>query len=100
MFSPSTNVLCRSKTTVAVGILVDRDLVLATEVMRRRRRDLVIDGPPDAVVADHLQAGRVGILQILNHPEPPPFVKRDRNRLANDRLGQDQLELKVVRNLE
>ena len=85
---------------VAVGILVNCDLVLTAKVSWRRRRNLVIDGAPYAVVTDHLQASRKGILEILNHPEPPPFVKGDRNRLANDRLGQNQLDLKVVRNFE
>ena len=43
---------------VAVGVFMDRDLVLAAEVVGRGRGDLVVDGAPDAVVADHLEPGR------------------------------------------
>ena len=85
---------------VAVGIFVNRDLVFAAKVVRRRGRDLVVDGAPDAVVADHLQSGGEGILQVLNDPEPASFVERDRDGLANDRLGQNQIELEITRNLE
>ena len=85
---------------VAVGVLVDGDLVLAAEVMRRRRRDLVVHGPPDAIVADHLQPGGIGILQVLHDPEPAALVEVDGDRLPDDRLGQHQLELEVVGDLE
>ena len=60
---------------VAVGVLVDRDLVLAAEVVGRRRRDLVVDGPPELVVAEHLQPGGIGILEILDDPQPPALVE-------------------------
>ena len=85
---------------VAIGILVDRDLILAAEMVGRGRGDLVVDGPPDPVVADHPQARGKRILQVLHHPEPPAFVEVDRDRLPDDRLGQDELELEVVGDLE
>ena len=39
---------------VAVGVLVDRDLVRANEMMRRWRRHLVVDGAPEIVATEHL----------------------------------------------
>ena len=45
------------KDAVAIGVFVNRDLVFAAKMMRRRRRNLVIDVRADAIMADHLQAG-------------------------------------------
>ena len=85
---------------VAVGVFVNRDLVFAAKVVWRRGRDLVVDGAPDTVVADHLQSGGEGILEVLNDPEPASLVEGDRDGLANDRLGQNQIELEITGNLE
>ncbi len=85
---------------VAVGVFVNRDLVFAAKVVGRRRRNLVVDGAPDTVVADHFQSGGEGILEVLNDPEPASFVEGDRDGLANDRLGQNQIELEIAGNLE
>ena len=85
---------------VAVGVFVNRDLVLAAKVVGRRGRNLVVDGAPHTIVADHLQPGRIGILQVLNHPEPAALVERDRDGLPHDRLGQNQINLKIAGNLE
>ena len=100
MFRPSRNVLCRSKMpspSVSSWIVI---LSLPRKWWGGGGRDLVVDGPPDAVVADHLQPGGEGILQVLHHPEPPALVEGDRDRLADDRLGQNQIELEIVGNLE
>ena len=51
-------------------------------------------------MADHFQAGGEGILKVLNDPEPAAFVERDRDGLANDRLGQNQIELEIGGKLE
>ena len=51
-------------------------------------------------MADHLQPGGDGILEVLNDPEPATFVERDRDGLTNDRLGQHQIELEITGNLE
>ena len=86
--------------TVAVDVFVNRDLVFAAKMPWRRKRHLVVDGAPDTVVADHLQSGREGILEVLNHPKPASFVEGDRDGLANDRLGENQIELEIAGNLE
>ena len=85
---------------VAVGVFVNRDLVSAANMMRRRRRHLVIDGAPDAVVAEHLEPGRERVLQILHDPEPAALVEAQAHRLADDRLGQDQIDLRGRREPE
>ena len=78
MFRPSTKRLVPVEDAVAVGILVDRDLVLAAEVVGRRRRDLVVDGAPDSVVADHLQAGRI---RDIAGTEPPRAARVRRSEI-------------------
>ena len=55
-------------------------------MVRRRRRDFVVDGPQELVAADHLQAGGVGILQIVHDPQPAAGVPLDRERLADFRF--------------
>ena len=85
---------------VAVGVLVDRDPVQPPDVVRRRRRDLVVDDPPDAVAAEHLQAGRLGILAVLDDPEPPPLVEVEEDRLRDLGLGEDQVDPQVLRDPE
>src|SRR6185436_9066664 len=42
----------RVENAVAVGVLVDRDLVGANEMMRRWRRHLVVDGAPEIVATE------------------------------------------------
>jgi hypothetical protein len=81
---------------VAVRVFMDRDLVATPDVMRRWCRNLVIDRSPDAVVAEHPQSGRVGILKILHHPEPSAIIEAQTHRLANDWLGEDQVDLQIV----
>ena len=85
---------------VAIGVFVNRDLVLAANMMRRWSRNLVIDGAPDAVVAEHLEPGRKRVLQILHDPEPPALVEAQAHRLTDDRLGQDQIDREVVGNMK
>ena len=85
---------------IAVAVLVNRDLVLAPEMVRGRRRHFIVDGAPDAVAAFELESSGEWILEVLDHPEPSALVKRDGNGLAYDRLGKDQIELEVLRHLE
>ena len=69
-------------------------------MMRRRRRDFVVDGAPDAIVAEHFQAGGVGILAIFHDPKPAALVEIEEERLRNVRLGEHQIDRQVVRRFE
>jgi hypothetical protein len=51
-------------------------------------------------MADHPQPGRERVLEVLDHPEPPALIEADRDRLADDRLGEQQVELEVNRDVE
>ena len=81
---------------VAVGVLEDRDPIGALGPARRRLGDAVVGGPRVAIDRDPLQPGGVGILQILDDPEPAPVVELDRHRLADQRLGRDEADFQAV----
>ena len=81
---------------VAIGVLQDRDAIGTLRPARRRLGDAVVDGPRVAIDRDPLQPGGVGILQVLDDPEPAPVVELDRHRLADHRLGRDQTDLEAI----
>ena len=39
-------------------------------------------------------------MEVLDHPEPPPVVELDRDRLADHRLGGEELDLKARSDFE
>ena len=88
------------KATVAVGVFVDCDLVAALDSVRRRQGNLVVDGSQVLVAADHLQAGRVGVLLVVEHPQSAAFVPVDEQWLADKWFGEDLFEAQVVGNLK
>ena len=96
MFNPSTKRLVPIEDAVAVGVLVNRDLVTAPNVVRRREWSLVVDSPPDAVATEHLQACWRWILQILHHPEPPALVEAQADGLADQGFGQNQVDGQII----
>ena len=93
---PGDEVLGRVGPAVAVGVFEDRDPVGALRPARRRLGDAVVDGPRVAIDLDPLQPGRVGILQVLDDPEPAAVVEFDGDRLADHRLGGDEPDLQAV----
>jgi hypothetical protein len=74
---------------VSVLVLEDRDPIRAPRPPRRRGRDRVVDGPRVAIHLHPLQAGRVGVLQVLDDPQPAPVVELDGDRLADHRLARE-----------
>ena len=81
---------------VAVGVLQDGDPIRALRPARRRLGDAVVGGPRIAIDRDALQPGGVGVLQVLDDPEPPAVVELDRHRLADHRLGRDEADLQAL----
>ena len=81
--------------TVPVGILVDRDPILAWKMMGGRTGDLVVDRPQVFVATDHREACRIRILQVLDNPEPAPRVELERERLADIGVGEYQLDIQA-----
>ena len=86
--------------TVAIGVFVDRDPILATEVLGWWRRHAVVDGPQEFIAADHLQAGRIGILPEFDHPQAAARVPGKLQRLPDVGLGKDQFHVQVGGRLE
>ena len=82
---------------IAIGIFMDRDAVSATNMVRRRGRNFAVDDAPKYVAADGLEARRIGILQVLHHPEAATLVEGHRDRLTNDRLAEHLVEAQAVR---
>ena len=89
--------LDRIGAAVAVGILQDLDPVGAPGPARRRLGHLVVLGPEILVDRHRLEPGRVGILQVLDDPEPPPLVEAGRHRLPHHRLGREDLDVEPLR---
>ena len=73
---------------------------LPRNMVRRRRRDFVVDDAPENVAAQNLQAGRVRILDVLHDPEPAALVEAHRDRLLDDRLREHLIEAQIVRDSE
>ena len=81
---------------VAVGVLEDRHPVGPSRPARGRLGHLVVDRPRVPVHLHPLQPRRVGILEILDHPEPAPVVELDRHGLPDHRLGREEPDLQAV----
>ena len=90
----------RFELPVAIFVLENRDLVGSTVVMRRWRRNLVENCSQISVVLDDLQSGGKGILQVLNHPQPPALVEVEVQRLTDDRFAGDCGHLQSLHHLE
>ena len=89
--------LDRIGAAVAIGVLQDLDPVRAPHSPRRRLGHLVVLGPEILVNRHRLEPGRVGVLQILDDPEPPPLVEAGRHRLTHHRLGREDLDVEPLR---
>ena len=78
--------LVRVKLSVAVGVFMDRNPVLALDMIGRCGRSLVIDIAVVSVFTDDFESGWFGVLTILNHPESSLFVKVAKDRLSDIRF--------------
>ena len=67
--------LVLGENAIAVGVLVDSNLVLATKMVGRGRRHLIKYCTQVLVVLQNLDTCWKGILQILSHPHSPAFIK-------------------------
>ena len=85
---------------VAVGILVEGDLVETAVVVGRGGRHLVVDAPQEGIAADHRQPRRLGVLDELGHPDPAPGIPLHREGLTDRRLGKDQIDAEILRHPE
>src|SRR5262249_4111636 len=70
------------------------------KVIGGRRRNLVIDDPPEDITAHHLEPGGVRILNVLAHPQSAALVEGHAERLLDDRLRENLIEAQIVRDLE
>jgi hypothetical protein len=85
---------------VAVRVFVDGDLVRPAKMVRRRQRNLVINTAEEFVLANHFQAGRIWILQIVHNPQTTSRIPFHRERLTNVRLREDEIDGEVFGCLE
>ena len=92
-------VLGLAEMAVLVGVGQDGDAVGPFRPLRRRLRHAVVDGAQVLVDLDRLESGGSRILQVLNDPHAARVVEGDRDRLADVRLGGDELDLQVVGDL-
>ena len=86
--------------SVAIGVFMDADAVLARKVMGRRWWYLVVHRAPHAVAADAREARGRGVLSVLHHPHPTAFVEVEEHRLGDLRLGQHGFPFEIVGHLE
>ena len=73
---------------VSVDVFEDRDAIRPFGPARRRLGHAIVGRPRVSIDRDPLQPGRVGILQVLDDPEPAPVVKLDGHRLSDQRLAR------------
>ena len=91
---------------VAVRVLVDGDFVLPDELPvqgfseGRGWRDLVEDLAEVLVPGEDLETGGIGILDILDHPEPPAFIEVKIEGLPDQRFAEDRFDHQVRADLE
>ena len=85
---------------VAVGVLEDGDAVLALEVVRRRRRNLVVNGAEVLIILRDLETGGERVLEILHDPHPATVIEVDIQRLADHRLGGGEVPAEAGGDLE
>ena len=81
---------------IAVGVLENRDPVGSTGPPRWRLGNTVVDSPRPAIDFHPLQPGRVGILQVLDRPQPATIVALDQDRLPHHGLAGEQLHLETL----
>ena len=93
-------VLDRVSAAVAIGIVIDRDSVLALGAFWRRIGHLVVLRPQPVVHFDGPEPLGIRILPILQHPHPATIVKTDRQGLRDLGLGDDESNLQPVGNFE
>ena len=74
------------KDPVAVGVLVNGNLVFPAKMIGWRRRHFVVHGPQILVVLHDFQAGGKRVLQILRHPESAAFIEIQVERLGYGRF--------------
>ena len=68
----------------------------APEAAGRRFGHPVVLGAEVLVDRHRLEPGRIGILQVLDDPEPAALVEAGRHRLPHHRLGREDLDVKPV----
>src|SRR5262249_1590132 len=61
----------------------DRESIGPLGTLWRRIRDAIVNRPRVAIDLHPLEAGRVGVLQVLHHPKSSAVIEFDRNRLAD-----------------
>ena len=86
--------------TIVAGALVDGDFVPPPDMMGRWQRYLVVDGAPIIVVADDLESGGFGVLEVLHDPHAAAFVEIKKQRLCHGGFGQQRFQLQLGRNAE
>ena len=83
---------------IAIGIRENRDSIRTTRTVRWGFGNTVITCARIAIDLDSLETFRVGVLQILNHPQTASVIVFDADWLAYKRLGSDDLNLESIRN--
>ena len=76
---------------VSVDVFEDRDAVGPFGPARWRLGHAIVGCPRVTIDRHSLQTRRVGILQVLDDPEPAQVIKFDRHRLPDQRLASDEL---------
>src|SRR5262245_11473561 len=68
-------IVCAVGAAIAIGVLKDGDAVGAFRTARWRFRNAVVDGARPAIHLGALETRGIGILKVLNDPQPPAVVE-------------------------
>src|SRR5262249_8097377 len=83
---------------VSVDVLQDRDAVGPCRTAWWWFWHSIVGCPRITIDGHPFETRRIGILQVLNHPQSAQIVEFDCHRLADQRLGSNELRVKPWRN--
>ncbi len=82
--------------TVAACVFVNGNPICASRVIRWCHRCAVVNSSPIGIAAEHLQASRIRVLNVLSDPQSTAFVELHRERLADVGFGEHLFKLKTI----
>src|SRR5688572_13669604 len=69
-------------------------------MVRRWRGHTIVHRAVIGIAADHLEPGGIRILTVLRDPRAAALVEAEMRALGNVRLGEQQIDLQIVRGFE
>src|SRR3712207_6534026 len=79
---------------------MDTDAVRTGEVIRWRRRHLVVNRAPEIIVTHRSESCGLRVLPKLHYPHAPSLIEVKEDRLSDLRFGENGFEFQIWCDLE